>query len=229
MARRQNPDGYNYERFVPEEYDFHSFTGMKAGEPFKDADVHTLNGDLVRISDFLDKPLVLEMGSMTCPMYAQSAPPMQKLVERHPELNFAVLYVREAHPGEKIRAHKTIEAKIDAAKHTSRAHGENRTVLVDEISGEAHKAYGAMPNSIYIIDTDRRIVFRSIWNNTDEIPAILERLSARQEVESVDMNPIPPIGLKGIKTLFLGGWVAFWDFVTGLPRLLRMHKKAGNL
>lgn len=229
MAKSETHNDYNYRRFVPEEYDFHNFDGLEAGQAFKDASVYTLNGDEVRISDFLDKPLVLEMGSMTCPMYAQSARPMQSYVERFPDLNFVVLYVREAHPGERIRAHRTIGEKIAAAKQTSKAHGEHRTVVVDDVSGEAHRAYGAMPNSIYLIDTNGTIVFRSIWNNTKEIEDILERLSARADIQSVDMDPIPPFGIGGIKTLFMGGWVAFWDFVRGLPRLLSMHRKAGNL
>lgn len=220
---------YNYRHFAPDEYDFSDFDGLAAGAQFQDADVYTLDGEKVRLSDFLDKPLVLEMGSMTCPMYAQSAGPMQNHADRFPGLNFVVLYVREAHPGERIPAHRTAEEKIAAAKKTSKAHGEYRTVLVDQVSGEAHKAYGSMPNSIYIIDTDGTILFRSIWNNTNEIEAILDQISRRERVVSADMHPIPPFGFGGIKTLFMGGFVAFSDFLVGLPKLIGMHKEAGNM
>lgn len=220
---------YNYRNFTPEEYDFSAFSGLAAGERFADAEVYTLEGDRVRLSDFLDKPLVLETGSMTCPMYAQSAGPMQNHAERYRDLNFLVLYVREAHPGERIAAHRMIDEKIAAAGKTASAHGERRKVVVDAVSGDAHKAYGSMPNSIYVIDTDGTILFRSIWNNTDEIEAVLAKVSRRERVVSEDMRPIPPFGVGGVKTLFMGGFVAFRDFVVGLPRLLRMHRKAGNL
>lgn len=109
------------------------------------------------------------------------------------------------------------------------AHGEKRRVLVDDVNGAAHQAYGSMPNSIFIIDTDGTILFRSIWNNTNEVEAVLKCIAAEQHVNSVDMHPIPPFGANGIRTLALGGWVAFRDFIVELPKLLFMHRKAGNL
>jgi len=219
---------YNYRRFAAHEYDYDNFEGLGKSQRFRDAEVYTLDGDKVRVSDFLDKPLVLETGSMTCPMYAKSAGPMQDYAARYPDLNFVVLYVREAHPGERIPAHATIDDKIGAAKKLSKAHGERRTVLADELAGEAHQEFGNMPNSIYILDTDGRIIFRSIWNNTNDLDDILRRVSAGDAIEAPDLKPVPP-GLKGPRTLFLGGWVAIWDFFRELPELLRKHRRAGNL
>jgi hypothetical protein len=113
---------YNYRRFTPEEYEFAEFTGLSAGDRFVDADLHRLDGGTARLSDFLDKPLVLETGSMTCPMYAQSAPPMQDMVTRFPDLNFVVLYVREAHPGERTPQHASQTATVDTAIRSRARH-----------------------------------------------------------------------------------------------------------
>jgi len=219
---------YNYSRFVPAEYDCDNFEGLAAGQQFGDAELHTLDGDAVKVPDFLDKPLVLETGSMTCPMYAKSVTPMQAYWERYPTLNFAVLYVREAHPGEKIPARRTIEEKIEAAKRTSQAYGEGRLILLDRVSGEAHRAFGNTPNSIYMLDTDGRIIFRSIRNNTRKLDDVLKLVADGGRIESADMKPVPP-GLKGPRTLFFGGWIALWDFFRGLPELLGKHRRAGNL
>jgi len=228
MTKSKSGGEYNYRRFVPAEYDYDNFEGLEAGQRFEDAEVYRLDGERVRISDFLDKPLVIETGSNTCPMYAKSVDPMQEYATRYPGLNFVLLYVREAHPGEKLPAHLTITRKIRAAAKTAEAHGEGRTILVDQISGKAHKAFGNMPNSIYILGTDGAVIYRSIWNNTEKLDGVLRKVAAGEPVEAADMKPVPP-GPAGPRTLFLGGWVAVWDFFRGLPELLAKHRRAGNL
>ncbi len=85
-----------------------------------------------------------------------------------------------------------------------------------------------MPNSLFVIDTDGTVVFRSVWNNTNELDAVLTDIANGKRVEISDMKPVPP-GLRGPATLVLGGWVAVWDFFRGLPELLAKHRRAGNL
>lgn len=221
---------YNYQRFTPQEYHFEVFEGLTAEDNFKDAKVFTLEGEEVLLSEYLnDKPLVLETGSMTCPMYAQSVPPMRKFEQQFPELDFVLLYVREAHPGEKVPAHDTLQSKIGAA-HLSRDHyQDNRVTLVDGIEGEAHKLYGAMPNSIYVIAPTGEILFHSIWNNANKIEGFLDKTVKGIRYQSEELKAVPPFSIQSIKTLLLGGYVALWDFVRGLPRLVANHKKVGNM
>ncbi len=221
---------YGYRRFTPEEYDFTVDEGLVAGDRFEDVELRTLSGETVRLSDYLnDRPLVLETGSMTCPMYAQSVPPMMALMEKYPELDHVLLYVREAHPGELQSQHRTQDDKIDAARKTKARYRDGRTVLVDDVSGTAHSHYGSMPNSIYVIDPDGTILFRSIWNNADEMDAILAAVAKGQKVVSRELKAVPPFSFGAVRTLFMGGIVAVWDFVRGLPRLVANHKKVGNM
>ncbi|MEO1668550.1 MAG: deiodinase-like protein [Chloroflexota bacterium] len=221
---------YNYRHFSPEDYHFESFEGLASGDRYQDATVYTMDGRSVRLSDYLkDKPLVLETGSMTCPMYAQSVPPMKKLIEKYPQLDFVLLYVREAHPGERLSAHQNQQEKLIAAKKSEKSHKEDRVTLVDDVRGSAHKFYGAMPNSIYVIDPDGTILYRSIWNNAPEIEAVLGQIAQGQQVISRDLNPVPPFSIGAIRTLLMGGFVALWDFAIGLPRLIANHKEVGNM
>ncbi len=221
---------YGYRRFTPEEYDFTVDDGLKAGDTFKDAKLRKLDGQTVHLSDYLnEKPLVLETGSMTCPMYAQSVPPMMKLMEKYPELDHVLLYVREAHPGELQPQHRTEAEKIDAAKKTKRRYGDARTILVDDVNGTAHRRYGTMPNSIFVIAPDGKILFRSIWNNADDMDAILGAVAKGQQVRSRELKAVPPFSFRAARTLFMGGIVAIWDFVRGLHRLVANHKKVGNM
>lgn len=221
---------YNYPRFTPEEYDFTVDEALQAGDMYHDAALLTLSGKSVRLSGYLkDRPLVLETGSMTCPMYAQSVPPMMELIKKYPELDHVLLYVREAHPGEMLRQHPSAKDKISAAIKVKKVYGDTREILVDDIHGSAHNWYGNMPNSIFVIAPDGKIIFRSIWNNTNQIDEIFRAISRGEAIESRELKAIPPFSLRGIRTLFRGGFIAFWDFITGLPKLVANHRAVGNM
>ncbi|MDX8354109.1 deiodinase-like protein [Cognatiyoonia sp. IB215182] len=221
---------YGYRRFTPEEYDFTVDEGLKAGDIYKDATLQTLDGATVQLSDYLrDKPLVLETGSMTCPMYAQSVPPMMQPIEKYPGLDHVLLYVREAHPGELQPQHRTEADKITAAQKTKRRYRDGRTILVDDVNGSAHRFYGTMPNSIFVIAPDGKILFRSIWNNANEMDAILGAIARGEPVQSRELKAVPPFSFRAVLTLLMGGIVAVWDFVRGLHQLVANHKKVGNM
>lgn len=70
-----------------------------------------------------------------------------------------MLYVREAHPGEKLSAHKSYEQKRAQADQFRQATGTRWPILVDEIDGQVHKQYGLLPNSVFVIDADGRVSF----------------------------------------------------------------------
>lgn len=221
---------YGYRRFTPEEYDFTVDEGLQAGDAYHDAVLKTLQGETVQLSDYLKgKPLVLETGSMTCPMYAISVPPMMKLIEKYPELDHVLMYVREAHPGEIQPQHADEAAKIKAAKKSQSHYRDTRVTLVDDVDGTAHRYYGNMPNSIFVISPDGKVIFRSIWNNAIEIDEVLGAVARNEPIVSHELKAIPPFSLRGIRTLFMGGVVAFYDFIVGLPRLVANHKKVGNM
>jgi peroxiredoxin len=217
------PDPYNYRRFDPADYMFDRFTGLAAGEKYVDCELTTLDGTTVHLSDYLDRPIVLETGSVTCPMYAQAVTPMQEFAAQYPEMNFLVLYVREAHPGDRTQAHDAFDDKCYNAQRLRATYGERRTVLIDSVDGHGHQEFGSLPNSIYVIDIDGTVLFRSTWNNTDKLPAILSALRAKRSFDTSDFKPISP------NPLWIGGPLAIRDFVKGLPRLLTMHRHAGNL
>ncbi len=221
---------YNYPHFKADFYQFKDFTGLKEGDKFIDFELRTADGKPAKISEFLNKPLVFEMGSITCPMYAGHVTPMQEIAKKHPELNFVVLYVREAHPGNKIQRHTTIESKINSAKEAIRFYKDNRTILVDDTDGKAHKTYGTLPNSVYVIDTDGTILFTKSWNNTDYLEPVLENIKNKKSTNELKFRPAKPGLYQSYVTLYKkGGKVSLFDFIKDLPKLLWKHYKAGNL
>ena len=220
---------YNYDRFKTDYYDFEHFHGPAVGEKFTDVSLFTLEGESVRLSDYLSKPLVLETGSLTCPMYAKCVSPMQEYAQQYPDMDFLVLYVREAHPGNKVTGQPSIKQKINNARQTKQAYDERRTIVVDTLEGEAHRRYGELPNMIYIIGTDGTILFRSTWNNTEKLDAVLRVIHQGDLLDIPDFKPVNPSPLAALRTLGYGGLLAIYDFVKGLPRLVMMHRKVGNL
>lgn len=221
---------YCYRRFTPEAYDFEIDDALKAGDTYVDIDLRHLDGTPAKLSSFLKfKPLVLETGSLTCPMYAQSAGPMQKIMEDHPEFNFVVLYVREAHPGERTPQHKSQAEKQRAASRLKSSHGEGRMVLVDDVEGTGHAPYGAMPNSVFVIGMDGTVLFRSLWNNTRQISEVLDAITKKEAVEAKEFKAIKPLSLRTLRTLLIGGFVAGWDLLVSLRRLMANHRKVRSM
>lgn len=219
---------YNYTNFKAAHYDLASFPGPKAGEKFIDMDLFDLNGNKVKLSDYLDKPLVAETGSITCPMYTGCISTMEKMSEQFPELNFILVYVREAHPGERTREHQSIKNKLNNAKQVKTLYGDNRTILVDDIDGGFHMTYGPLPNIIYIIDTDGTVLYRGDWNNPEKIPRILETVESKTIHSEKHVVPKAPLTHLTFRTFLQGGFRALWDLVLTVGKLKRKHKNANE-
>jgi len=125
----------------------------------------TTNGDrLVNDDVFVDKPVLFIFGSMTCPMTASAAPSVQDLYnEFGHRVEFVMLYVREAHPGENFTQSETIEDKLESARALQKFYDIEWTVAADKIDGDLHRALDPKPNSAFLMNSDGDILFRSLW------------------------------------------------------------------
>lgn len=91
------------------------------------------------------------------------------------------LYVREAHPGEHYPQHDTFEGKLQHAHEMRRIFEMRRPILVDDLTGTAHRAFGGLPNMTYIVNSAHTIVFRSDWTDAPTVRAALDYLLDVQE------------------------------------------------
>ncbi|MBI4528784.1 MAG: hypothetical protein HY695_33730 [Deltaproteobacteria bacterium] len=55
---------------------------------------------------------------------------------------------------------------------------------MDDLEGTVHRCYGSMPNMIYIIDKNRRITYKAMWTDHDEIASVLANLVLADELET---------------------------------------------
>jgi hypothetical protein len=206
---------YNNEHFTVKEYDWDVFGGPSAGEQFVDSELYDLKtGNKVKLSDFSGQWVVLETGSSTCSMFTKNIPNMKNIEEEFTDVKFLLIYVREAHPGERLGAHKSFEEKLGAARLVKPRYNEHRQVLVDGIEGDFHRHYGMIPNVLYVIRPDGTIHYRCNWATADDLRAALADRENFHTYENADMNKLKAgRGLyTSIRTMWTGGAVALYDF-----------------
>ncbi len=88
------------------------------------------------------------------------------------------VYTREAHPGEHVPHHDSIHTKLANARRLRDEVGIRRPILVDDLDGTAHHAYGLLPNMTFVIGRGGRILSRADWTSAANVEAFLERYEA---------------------------------------------------
>ena len=221
---------YNNPRFVVKQYDWDVFVGPAAGEPVDDYTFSDLDGGEVKLSDFRGKWVVLETGSSTCSMYSKNIPDIKGLIGEFRDVEFLLIYVREAHPGERLHQHRSFEEKIAAAKLLAPRYKESRRVLVDSLDGAYHRAHAPMPNTCYIVRPDGVVHYRCNWTTTDGIRDALSDRDSFHTVENADVHSLKASrGLyTSLRTMWTGGVIALWDFVKAGPKLAKRHKQVDD-
>jgi peroxiredoxin len=142
------------------------------------------DGPLIRLADFRGRRhVVIVTGAVTSPMCAFEMPALNQL---HKEFDargvaFLLLYTRESHPAENYGAHQSMEQKIAYARDLQRLENIEFPVIVDDLDGRIHRAYGVWPNALFVIHKDGRLMFRSNMANHGELRQYLEDLLAGEK------------------------------------------------
>jgi hypothetical protein len=97
------------------------------------------------------------------------------------------VYTREAHPGERVPHHDSFDTKLVNARSLRDDVGIRRPILVDDLEGVAHHAYGLLPNMTWVIGRGGRILYRADWTSAANVEAFVERHEAGR-------NRRPPSG-----------------------------------
>ncbi len=216
---------YNYERFRMDNYELGYFPGPKAGESMNyDYSFTDLDGNEVRLEDYKGKWLVIESGSLTCPMYVKNVRPFELLKDKYPDVEWLVVYVREAHPGTRIKPPESIDEKIKMAQRTKSDYGEERKIVVDSVDGGWHHDWGLLPNMIYVVNPEGQVIYRADWSFAKNVDKVLSERDKIHTDEHIVILGTPPWVF--IPVTLKAGWIAVWDILVGLPALLINHVKA---
>ncbi len=97
-------------------------------------------------------------------MTASSNPLLKALhAEFGDRIEFVMLHVREAHPGERYDQPETVEEKMRHARELKRRDQLPWPVAVDDTEGTVHRMLDEKPNAAYLMDPNGVVVFRSLW------------------------------------------------------------------
>jgi hypothetical protein len=221
---------YNYDRFHPNilAKDMKLIRhpeGPHLGETAPDFALRDTEGKEWRLTELQGRPVVLIIGSGTCPMTQGNLPGLQELHHEYGErCTWLMLYVREAHPGEKMSAHKDYEQKRAQAAHFRNETDTRWPILVDDLDGSAHKAYGLLPNSTFLIDADGKVSFIGEISHAPTLRKALDHLfqqNMRGTVAEGDDKILHMLGptAYGWEALQRGGEVSMKDVSMRMPPL----------
>jgi peroxiredoxin len=156
----------------------------KVGVAAPDFEASTVDGAVIRLSDFRGKRHVVMMtGAVTSPMCAFEVPAFNQLQKEFDDkkVSFFLLYTRESHPAENYGAHNSFEQKVAYARDLKRLENIQFPILVDHLDGRIHRAYGVWPNALFVIHKDGRLIFRSNMANHGELRQFLDDLLAAEK------------------------------------------------
>jgi AhpC/TSA family len=137
-------------------------------DPVPDFNLPTLDGGRFRSRDIGDRPVLLVVGSRTCPVTESAGPVLRRLhTEFGGRVRFVLVNTREAHPGDVFGQPRTFEEKWAHAVELRCHHGVSFEVAVDDIDGRLHRALSPKPNSAYLIDPAGTIRYRAHWANDE--------------------------------------------------------------
>jgi hypothetical protein len=96
---------------------------------------------------------------------------MESMAARYADrsVRSAFLYTREAHPGEHYRHHTSMDVKRHHARAFKDEFDVKRAILLDDLDGTAHRAYGWLPNMTWIIGPGGIIHYKATWTDPADI------------------------------------------------------------
>ena len=172
--------------------------GIPVGSAAPDFTLLLSSGDRrVRLSELSGRrPVVLVLGSYTCPKFRSQAPVLNTLYERyHDRAEFLLVYIREAHgagswqstinqrEGIDLADAATFEQKRGYASSCVRKLKIPYTALVDPLDNGTEKAYVAWPSRVYLVDKQGHVAFNSLLDelnfDASSLDAALQSAIAR--------------------------------------------------
>jgi len=168
------------------------------GQPAPNFELQTPDGKIVSLESFLGgKPIVMQLGSHSCPVYRYRRFSMSKLYRKYADkAHFLLVYTLEAHPKGAINPyadkewvssfnyltntivseHQSPEERASMASYSTKKLNIAYPVVVDNMNNEIWKAYGRAPSAAFVIDPSGNIALRLPWVDPLEIAKTLNQL-----------------------------------------------------
>jgi hypothetical protein len=152
------------------------FEGPRLNERVPDFTLEAKGGEgRITLSKFRgDKPTVLVFGSFSCGGFRSHYRSVEELHRRYGDsVQFLAVYIREAHPTDGLRSATNDRAGIvikqptlmvdraAAARACSARLEVTIPMVVDEMDDRVGHAFSGMPNRLYLVDPEGKVVYKS--------------------------------------------------------------------
>ncbi len=176
----------------------HDALSPDIGKKAPEFELIDLEGNPLHLTDLLgEKPLIIQIGSHTCPVYRYRRWDMKKLHREYGDrVNFLVIYTLEAHPVNAINPyidsewvssinyltntivhkHHSQEERIQQAIRSKELLKIPYMMAVDSMDNRTWKAYGRAPSTAFVLDKNGQVALKQVWVNPNAMRPIIERL-----------------------------------------------------
>jgi Spy/CpxP family protein refolding chaperone len=175
-----------------------NFNGPEVGSAVPDVQITEANGRSFTPAKYKGHVLVIEFGSMSCPVFREHAAAMEKLkTAEQGRAFFLIVYTKEAFPAGDKNAERNKEEGVavpDAASLDDRKAQALETqrelritipMAVDNMGDSISKTFGGFPNGAVVIGKDGAVAAYQQWTNPDTLrEAIDDAVSASQVAEN---------------------------------------------
>lgn len=168
------------------------------GARIPQATLHDSTGQAVSLDNYVgDQPLVIQLGSHSCPVYRYRRFAMSELHSKYKnKVQFLLVYSQEAHPvGSKspydegewvtlwnriprvlISQPVSIEQRLQRAAWSTASLDIAYPVLVDAMSNDTWVKLGRASSPAFVVDQQGRVILRQVWLNPKAIEQTLDQL-----------------------------------------------------
>ena len=109
---------------------------------------------------------------------------LEKVARKYDDLEIWHMYVEEPHPRErkfkKYSQHKNYEHRLTYAKELREILNIDSPIVLDGMEGAIHHRYGYMPNMVYVVNKEGRVVYKANWTDSPVVDQVLAELGARE-------------------------------------------------
>jgi hypothetical protein len=103
---------------------------------------------------------------------------MKKLFyEWENKVHFLEVFIRQAHPGPAVPFYDSYERKAEDARAYKTKENIPWTVVVDDLDGTVHQAYGGLADPSYVLNADGNVAFYNTWTFAPTLHRALARLA----------------------------------------------------
>jgi hypothetical protein len=158
------------------------------GSPVPNVKIAELNDRAFIPTNYKGHVLVLEFGSLSCPVFRDHVQEMEKLrAAEGPRAFFLLVYTREAFPtGDKdvqrnkdqdisVSDAKTLEERKTQAAETQQKLQIAMPVAIDSMDDAVSNAFGTFPNGAVVIGKDGNIAALEHWTNPESLRRAIDQ------------------------------------------------------